>query len=290
MLLGTRLEFKGPCRLSCQMAGSGPPLLLLHGVGNTASMAEMLPLFEAMQAYRTVVALDLPGFGASERSDRDYTPRLMTDALHMTASFLRVRCKLPARHRLDAVAYGMSCEFLARAACEDPQRWGRLSFISPTGLNGPRPGPKGLPQRLVAAVLHRLVQTRLWSKALFVGLTSPLVVRRELQSTFGASYVDDDLFGQALATARDPNARFAPFKALTGKLSSKDIVGLYAGLTQPVWVAHGNRGIAAGFQHNPLLEQRPNWRRTAFKSGAMPHFQHSPDFVRVLRQFLAEDL
>ncbi len=272
------------------MAGSGPPLLLLHGVGNTASMAEMLPLFEALQTTRTVVALDLPGFGASERSDRDYTPRLMADALHMTASFVRVRCKLPARHRLDAVAYGMSCEFLARAAFEDPMRWGRLSFISPTGLNGPKPSPSRLPQRVGQAVLNRLLKTRLWGKTVYEGLTSPLVVRRELQSTFGNSYVDDDLFDQALATTRDPGARFAPFKALTGQMSSPDIVRIYAGLTQPVWVTHGNRGIAAGFKHNPVLEKRPNWRLTAFKSGAMPHFQHNPGFVRVLNQFLAEDL
>jgi pimeloyl-ACP methyl ester carboxylesterase len=289
-LIGKKYEFKGPCRLSCRIAGFGPPLLLVHGVGNTSSMAEMLPLFEALQGQRTVVALDLPGFGSSERSDRDYTPRLMADALHMTASFVRVKCKLPARHRLDAVAYGLSCEFLARAAAEDPARWGRLSFISPTGLNGPKPRPKGIGRRLRSAIVNRVLKTRLWGKTLFEGLTSPLVVRREMQSTFGTTYVDDDLFDNALATTRDPGARFAPLKALTGQMSSKDIIRVYAALQQPVWVTHGKRGIAAGFQHNPMLQSKPNWRLTAFKSGAMPHFQHNPAFVRVLTQFLAEDL
>ncbi len=288
MLIGQKFEFKGPCRLSGRIAGSGPPLLLLHGVGNTSSMAEMLPLFEAMLGERTVVALDLPGFGSSERSDRDYTPRLMTDALHMTAAFVRVKCKLPPRHRMDAVAYGLSCEFLARAAVEDPTRWGRLSFVSPTGLNGPTPGPKGLPRRLGKAIVNRLLKTRLWGKTVYEGLTTPLVVRRELQSTFGTRFVDDDLFDHALATTRDPGARFAPFKALTGQLYSPDILKVYGQLSQPVWVTHGKRGIAAGFRHNPALEKKPNWRLTAFKSGAMPHFQHNTAFVRVLNRFLGE--
>jgi pimeloyl-ACP methyl ester carboxylesterase len=253
-------------------------------------MAEMLPLYEAMQPTRTVVALDLPGFGSSERGDRNYTPRLMADALHMTASYVRVKCKLPPRHRLDAVAYGMSCEFLARAAAEDPARWGRLAFISPTGLNGPKGRPKGIARRVGQAIMHRVLKTRLWSKTLYEGLTSPVVVRREMQSTFGTTYVDDELFDHALATTRDPGARFAPFRALTGQMSSKDIVKVYQALRQPVWVTHGKRGIAAGFQHNPSLQNKPNWRLTAFKSGAMPHFQHNPAFVRVLHQFLAEDL
>ncbi len=290
LLLGQKFDFKGPCRLSCRIAGSGPPLLMVHGVGNTSSMAEMLPLFEAMHPLRTVVALDLPGFGASERSDRDYTPRLMTDALHMAAAFVRVQCKLRPRHALDAVAYGLSCEFLARAAVEDPVRWGRLAFISPTGLNGPKPGARSLLVRLRNGLVHRVLKTRLWGQAVYEGLTSPLVVRRELQSTFGTSYVDDELFDNALATTRDPGARFAPFRALTGQLVSKDIVRVYQAVRQPVWVTHGKRGIAAGFRHNPVLQSKPNWRLTAFKSGAMPHFQHNPAFVRVLSQFLAEEL
>ncbi len=290
LLLGKKIEFKGPCRLSCRIAGSGPPLLLLHSVGNTSSMAEMIPLFEAMLTRRTVVALDLPGFGASERSDRDYTPRLMTDALHMTAAFLRMQCKLPPRHPLDAVAYGMSCEFLARAAVEDPVRWGRLALISPTGLNGPKPREQAWVKRVRNALVQRLLKTKLWGRALYSGLTSPLVVRRELQSTFGSTYIDDELFDNALASTRDPGARFAPFRALTGQMVSRDIVRVYQSVRQPVWVSHGRRGIAAAFQHNPKLQSRSNWRLTAFKSGAMPHFQHSPAFVQVLEKFLGEDL
>lgn len=52
----------------------------------------MRPLHEHYRATRTVFSVDLPGYGFSDRSDRDYTPRLMTDAVHAVAAQMRARC------------------------------------------------------------------------------------------------------------------------------------------------------------------------------------------------------
>jgi pimeloyl-ACP methyl ester carboxylesterase len=52
-------------RVSTFEAGQGPPLLLLHGLG--ATKAEFLPSVAALgQSYRTI-AVDLPGFGDSDK-------------------------------------------------------------------------------------------------------------------------------------------------------------------------------------------------------------------------------
>ena len=65
--------------------------------------------------------VDLPGYGFSERSDRSYTPRLMTDALHATVGQIRSRCgPMP----VDALAVSLSGEYLARAAAEVPAQYG----------------------------------------------------------------------------------------------------------------------------------------------------------------------
>jgi hypothetical protein len=69
-------------RLSYYVAGSGAPLLLIHSINAAGSAYEVKPIFEAMTQDRRVYAVDLPGFGFSDRSDRDYTPRLYTDAVH----------------------------------------------------------------------------------------------------------------------------------------------------------------------------------------------------------------
>ena len=51
--------------LNAERRGSGPPLLLLHGIGHRWQM--WLPVIDALAADFDVVAVDLPGFGKSPR-------------------------------------------------------------------------------------------------------------------------------------------------------------------------------------------------------------------------------
>jgi pimeloyl-ACP methyl ester carboxylesterase len=50
-------------RLSHQRRGSGPPLVLIHGIGSQWQM--WLPVMDGLAQERDVIALDLPGFGES---------------------------------------------------------------------------------------------------------------------------------------------------------------------------------------------------------------------------------
>ena len=68
--------------LCAYVKGQGRPLVLVHTINAAASAAEVRPLFESLSQHRTVYAIDLPGYGLSERANRLYTPRLMTDAIH----------------------------------------------------------------------------------------------------------------------------------------------------------------------------------------------------------------
>ena len=86
-------------------AGSGPPLLLVHSVNAAASAAEVRPLHEHYAATHTVFSPDLPGYGATARPDRLYTPRLMTDALHGVARHIRSQF---ANQAIDALALSLS--------------------------------------------------------------------------------------------------------------------------------------------------------------------------------------
>ena len=52
--------------------GTGPPLVLLHGTGSQRGMWD--PVVEALAAEHRVIALDLPGFGASAGEQVDATP------------------------------------------------------------------------------------------------------------------------------------------------------------------------------------------------------------------------
>jgi pimeloyl-ACP methyl ester carboxylesterase len=276
-----RFAFDG---LTCYVAGQGPPLLLVHSVNAAASAAEVRPLFEHLRATRTVFALDLPGYGLSQRGDRAYTPRLMTDALHAVAAQIRQRCGPGA---IDGLAVSLGCEFLARAAFEQPAQWGRLALVSPTGFRGRRslrgaPGStRGMP------AVHRVLTVPLWSQALFAGLTRPGVVRYFLERTWGAKGIDETMCAYAVQTAREPGARHAPLHFLAGNLFSADIHTIYEGLTQPVWMSHGVRGDFTDYRGKTIVEARPNWRCTVYETGALPYFELPARFNADLGAFLA---
>lgn len=199
--------------LSCYVAGQGTPLLLVHSMNATGSAAEMRPLLNHWRATRTVFAIDLPGFGLSDRSDRPCNARLMTDALHAMAQQIHSRCGAAP---IDALALSTGCEFLARAASERPAAWGRLALVSPTGLGDgkPRRGAPGSTRGL--RWLHRLPSAPLWSEALYRGLTKPGVVRYFLERTWGSKTIDEEMWADAVLAARAPGARHAPLHFLSG--------------------------------------------------------------------------
>ena len=280
-LAGERFTFDG---LSCYAAGKGPPLLLVHSVNAAASAAEMRPLFDHYRATRTVFALDLPGFGFSDRSDRAYTPRLMTDALQRTAAQIRQRC---GSAPIDALAVSLGCEFLARAAVEKPTDWGALALVSPTGLNGTRArrGPPGSTRAMPA--LHAALSVRWWAQALYRGLTKPAVVRYFLERTWGSKAIDEMLWAYDVQTARQPGARFAPLHFISAGLFSADIHRVYQSVPQPVWMSHGVRGDFADYRDKGVVEGRANWRISVFPTGALPYFEVPANFIQAFDEFLA---
>ena len=279
-LRAERFTFDG---VSCYAAGSGPPLLLVHSVNAAASAAEMRPIFDRCRATRTVFAIDLPGYGFSDRSDRSYTPRVMTDALHSVAREIQLRC---GDAPIDALALSLGCEFLARAALENPSRWGRLALVSPTGLD--RRAARRVPRvgTRFNAAMHAVLSVPLWANALFGALTRPSVIRYFLERTWGSKDIDEASWAYAVKTARQPGARFAPFHFIAGGLFSTDIQQVYAKLVQPVWMSHGMYGDFTDYQGKSMVPALDHWPVTVFDSGALPYFEEPGEFFAAFSSFI----
>jgi pimeloyl-ACP methyl ester carboxylesterase len=283
---GERFEFDSAAgRLSAYVAGQGPPLLLVHSVNAAASVAEVRPLFEHYVSTRTVFALDLPGYGFSERSDRAYTPRLMTDALLAMREPMRRRC---GERTVDALAVSLACEFLARAAVEAPTAWRSVALVSPTGFNGRRvrTDPSGSTQAM--PWLYRALRGPGWGGALFRALTRPGVVRYFLERTWGGKNIDEELWRYAVITARQPGAEYAPLHFLAGSMFSTDIHSVYRQVAQPVWMSHGVRGDFVDYRGKSVVTDRAHWRFDVFATGAMPYFELPQDFDATYDGFLAK--
>jgi pimeloyl-ACP methyl ester carboxylesterase len=74
-----------PVQLNHYRGGEGEPLVLIHGIGSRWQMWE--PVIDGLRAHREVIALDLPGFGASPMPPPG-TPPGVDSLVSLVADFL----------------------------------------------------------------------------------------------------------------------------------------------------------------------------------------------------------
>ena len=259
------------------------PLLLLHSINAAGSAYEVRPLFEHYRHQRPVYALDLPGFGFSERSDRPYLPRLMTDAvLAMVAEIQRVHGDAP----IDVIGVSLASEYAARAAQEAPERFRSVALVSPTGFNRGAPfnGPPGSHRGI--AWLRRFFFNPRWSDGLYRWLTRRGVIRYFLKKTWGSAQIDEGLLDYDVLTTRQPGSKFAPYWFVSAHLFSADITHIYQSLTMPVWMVHGVRGDFVDYRHKSAYAGLPNWTFDVMPTGALPYFERCEEFAALYDAFL----
>ena len=247
----------------------GAPLLLAHSVNAAGSAYEVRPLYQHYARSRPVYALDLPGFGFSERRNRVYTPRVMVDALHAVVAEIR------ARHGgapVDLAALSLTGEFAARAAVERPGDYRSLGLISPTGFDARLSG-EGSGGDRGSALAHSVASLSIWSQPLFDLLVSPPSLRFFLSKAWGSPDVDEGLLAYDYLTTHQPGATHAVWSFLAGYLFPDDATRLYRALTLPVWFVHGVRGDFVDYRYKNEVTRKPNWTHDVFETGAFPHFE-----------------
>jgi len=265
-----------------------PPLLLVHSVNAAATAYEMKPLFDHYRGRRAVYALDLPGFGLSDRSERGYTPRLMTDAILLAVRDIR------RRHDdapVDLVALSLSCEFAARAATEMPNWFRTVALISPTGFTkraeaAMQTSGSSPDQTRAMPWLHALLNVPLWKRGFFSALTSRAGIRFFLQKTFGSKQIDEGLMAYDYITTHQPGAENAPYYFVSGYLFSAQALKLYRALAMPVWMVHGVRGDFVDYEGKRQVAGLPNWSIEVFETGALPHFEQPEKFLAAYEDFV----
>lgn len=269
--------------LKYYVAGQGRPLLILHSINAAGSAYEIKPLFDRLQASYRVYAPDLPGFGLSERTDREYAVETYTAAIRAMLEAISEEQPDEAVH---AVALSLSSEFLARVAANDAQRFASLALITPTGFSRGADDlrdPPGTTREI--GILSAITRRRAIGRFLFNRLRRPAVIRYFLRKTFGSDNVDEGLAQYAEQTTQQPGAEYAPLAFLSGRLFSADIRNVYESLELPVWLAHGTRGDFGDFRESDWTESRGNWRKTSYTTGALPHFEHPERVVDDYRSF-----
>jgi pimeloyl-ACP methyl ester carboxylesterase len=181
--------------------GSGPPVVLLHGIHAAASSFEMRQVFEPLSHTHTVYALDWLGFGKSERPPVRYDGHLYASLL---ADFLREVVQAPCV----VVASSLSGAHAVTAAQAQPSSIERLVLLSPTFQTSVGTG---------GAFFGGLLALPLIGTAAFNVLVSHASIQSYLRKAYADTLqVDEPLVEQQWATAHQPNARLAPAAFVAG--------------------------------------------------------------------------
>ena len=127
MIETRRLTVEG-ITTSVLVGGSGRPgeaVVFVHG--NPDSGSDWMPLMTRVAPFATVVAPDLPGFGAADaRADNDYT-------IYSYARFLDGVIGQLGIERVHLVAHDFGGPFAAAWAADHPDRVGSVTFLN-TGV------------------------------------------------------------------------------------------------------------------------------------------------------------
>ncbi|MGY1834586.1 alpha/beta fold hydrolase [Blastococcus sp. SYSU DS0510] len=262
------------------LAGEGPPLLLLHGMGNNCQT--WAGVIDRLARSHTVIAPDLLGHGDSDKPRGDYSIAAYANGMRDLLSVLDVERATVVGHSLGG---GIALQF----AYQFPERCQRLALVGSGGL-----GPE-LSAGLRAATLPgaELVVTAL------AGVSGPLRSGLRVVETVGraagwrqvgdlAEAVD------ALLALQDVEARRAFLRTLRGVVDVRGqavtaLDRLYLADSVPMLVIWGGRDPIVPAQHAETVRTAvPSARVEVFEdAGHWPHLDEPDRFCEVLLDFIA---
>jgi pimeloyl-ACP methyl ester carboxylesterase len=232
-----------------------------------------------------VYALDLPGYGFSDRTDAARTPEAFAAAI---VDVIDRVIGGPA----DVIALSLGCEFAARAALKRPDLFHSLAFISPTGFSARGTG-RATQQAVEQAKTedaYRMLARPLWAQALF----DLIATRRSIEFFLKQSFVNPvppALIDYAYATAHQPGAKYTPLRFISGQLFTREARSvLYEPLTPPVLVIY-DRDAFSNFDMLPDFvaargAAHANWQTARIEpTRGLPQFEAMPRVADALNDF-----
>lgn len=266
------------------VAGAGPPILLLPGMGPASTRAEMWPVARQLQDRFEIFSVDLPGFGASPQPSIRWQPE------HYRA-FLTDFCAHQFDVPVGVVAVGHTSTYVLQVARDRPETWSRIVMIGPT-WRGPQSTSRHLPSSLYP-MLRRFVELPLVGEALYRLSVVPTELERLFRTRLYGSManITPRLITEKRRVAHQKNARFAVGAFLTGALDAildpADYTQLIADQLVPILAVCGHETPASCWQDIAFLLQRPEVTLSRIPGALAPHEEHPAPVSRLLSDFFS---
>ncbi|MCA2983577.1 alpha/beta fold hydrolase [Gemmatimonas sp.] len=258
-------------RVAYVVHGHGDPIVFIHSIHAAAWNAEWRRTVPALTEH-TSYALDLLGFGASDRPPLRYTAQLYLQLIH---DFLVDVVGEPAL----LVGSSLGATYAIAIAADHPQLVRGVVAIGPGGVS-----------RLITqggmpfGAIQGTFRTPVVGAALFKALVSHPSIRFFLKDiyAFGLDRETEQLYW---LSANQPNARFAP-AAFVGMQLNWDIRQRIAQVECPLLIAWGTRASQTPYaEAAQVMRRAPQAELVSFEAGDLPHEEVPHVFNAVLKDF-----
>lgn len=263
----------------CAGNRDAPPLVFVHGIGAGSRSFMWRRNFEPLARDARVYAVDLLGFGYSDKpAHAPYSAELYAELL---TDFLREVVGRPAL----VVASSLSAAYAVHVADESPELINSLVLISPTGANNlhSRPGMRG-------AAFYGLLNSPVLGTSFYNAVASERSIgdyARD-QLFYDTRLASPRLVAHYYSVSHLPGAQYAITAFLSGFLNT-DIREAFARLAQHTTLVWGRQDEANTIvQAALLLRLNPRARLEIFdRCRMMPQEEHAERFNALLRAVLA---
>ncbi|ELY50790.1 alpha/beta fold hydrolase [Natronococcus jeotgali] len=246
-------------------------MLLLHGIHAGASSYEFEPIVERLAENYRVVAVDLPGFGRSERPPLVYSAGLYADFIRDFAA--------DVTDEPIVVASSLTGAFAVDAA--DESEFAHLVLIGPTADTGDeRPW------------LRTLIRSPVVGTTLFNLLASKPSIRYfyDRDGYYDPDRIDEEEVEYAWTSAHQPGARYAPASFASGTLDPDfDLQTELAALETPTTLVWGRDAELVPLREGRTLADAADLDLVVIDYATqLPHAEHPEKFVEYLTTELLE--
>ena len=266
---------------SAGAANPGPPLVFIHGIGAGASSFMWRKNFDDLSNDFQVFALDLLGFGLSDKPPTaSYSADLYVELI---TDFIREVAGQPS----NVIASSLGAAYAIRVADEHPELINAMILNGPTGSDNlhRRPGMAG-------AAFYGLLQSPVLGTSFYNVMASERSIRDFARENLFYDHrrVTDRLVANLYATSHLPGAQHAIAAFLSGYLNT-DTRAPFARLTQPTVLVWGKQDNTTPLDTGvSLLQLNPQASLEVFDYCRMMPEQENPErFNELVRQtFLAK--
>ncbi len=273
---GQRYAWKyGEC--SFQTIGEGNPVVLLHSFGPGHDSEEWRSVAEHLAERYRIYALDLLGWGRSDKPAITYDGELY---IQLLVDFLED----VVQERSVVIAAGLSAAYAVQAAVDHPELLEGLGLVVPSGidLHGDEPDLKD-------ALVHRLLRLPILGTSALNLFTSRTALSQYLRrEAFRSPEQADAARIEHHYRSSHQRGSHAPLAAyLSGYLNHR-IDEALARLSVPLWIGWGRHATAPTVEVADLwLHHSPAARLEVFeRAGNLPHLEVPARFSRALESFL----